>query len=71
MTEIERFAGPDVIKMLVGNKCDQLDKKVVDSTTAKVAVGSQSGLVLGSGPRRARSTGVQPNGGQTRVTQRL
>jgi hypothetical protein len=24
MTEIERFAGPEVKKMIVGNKCDDL-----------------------------------------------
>jgi len=35
MTEIERFAGPDVNKMLVGNKCDMTNKKVVDYSTAK------------------------------------
>merc|ERR1712199_26254 len=35
MTEIERFAGPDVNKMLVGNKCDMVAKKVVDYATAK------------------------------------
>merc|ERR1711918_299996 len=35
MTEIERFAGPDVNKMLVGNKCDMVSKKVVDYSTAK------------------------------------
>jgi len=37
MTEIERFAGPDVNKMLVGNKCDMVSKKVVDYSTAKVS----------------------------------
>merc|ERR1711865_208995 len=35
MTEIERFAGPDVNKMLVGNKCDMVSKKVVDLATAQ------------------------------------
>merc|ERR1711988_817944 len=35
MTEIVRFAGPDVNKMLVGNKCDMVAKKVVDYSTAK------------------------------------
>merc|ERR1712086_348415 len=35
MTEIERFAGPEVNKMLVGNKCDMVSKKVVDFAQAK------------------------------------
>merc|ERR1712178_16718 len=35
MTEIERFAGPDVNKMMVGNKCDMVSKKQVDFSTAK------------------------------------
>merc|ERR1712137_195279 len=35
MTEIERFAGPDVNKMMVGNKCDMVSKKQVDYSTAK------------------------------------
>ena len=36
MTEIDRFAGPDVNKMLVGNKADMKSKKQVDFATAKV-----------------------------------
>lgn len=35
MTEIERFAGPDVNKMMVGNKCDLVSKKQVDYSMAK------------------------------------
>merc|ERR1711908_145464 len=35
MTEIERFAGPEVNKMIVGNKCDMVTKKVVDYAKAK------------------------------------
>ena len=39
MSEIERFAGPDVNKMLVGNKCDMVSKKQVDFSTAKASTG--------------------------------
>merc|ERR1712100_73312 len=35
MTEIERFAGNEVNKMLVGNKCDMVSKKTVDYSSAK------------------------------------
>jgi len=35
MTEIDRFAGPEVNKMIVGNKCDMVTKKVVDYAKAK------------------------------------
>jgi len=35
MSEIERFAGPEVNKMLVGNKCDMVSKKQVDYSQAK------------------------------------
>ena len=42
MSEIERFAGGEVNKMLVGNKCDMVAKKVVDFATAKVALSAVS-----------------------------
>merc|ERR1711970_468927 len=35
MTEIERFAGNEVNKMLVGNKCHMVSKKTVDYSSAK------------------------------------
>lgn len=35
MSEIERFAGPEVNKMLVGNKSDMVSKKQVDYSQAK------------------------------------
>jgi len=35
LQEIERFAGADVMKMIVGNKCDLQSKKVVEFRDAK------------------------------------
>lgn len=34
--EIEAYADKNVKKMLVGNKCDLTDKRVIDFNTAKV-----------------------------------
>lgn len=36
LQEIDRYASENVNKLLVGNKCDLTNKKVVDYTTAKV-----------------------------------
>ncbi|KAK7331558.1 hypothetical protein VNO80_28294 [Phaseolus coccineus] len=35
LNEIDRYANDSVCKLLVGNKCDLVDNKVVDSQTAK------------------------------------
>lgn len=35
LQEIDRYATSNVLKLLVGNKCDLLDKRVVDFDTAK------------------------------------
>lgn len=36
LSEIDRYANESVCKLLVGNKCDLLENKVVDTQTAKV-----------------------------------
>lgn len=36
LNEIDRYANDSVCKLLVGNKCDLVENKVVDSQTAKV-----------------------------------
>jgi len=36
LQDIDQHAGKNVSKLLVGNKCDLIHKKAVDSVTAKV-----------------------------------
>jgi Ras-related protein Rab-1A len=36
MKEIERLASPDVVKILVGNKCDLAEKRVVTTDEGQV-----------------------------------
>ena len=38
LQEVDRYAGSNVIKFLVGTKCDLIDKRVVETTTAKVSI---------------------------------
>ena len=45
LQEIDRYASTNVSKLLVGNKCDLTNKKVVDFTTAKVS-GTLAGRLL-------------------------
>jgi Ras-related protein Rab-1A len=35
LDDIERHASPNIVKLLVGNKCDLEDKRAVDFNTAK------------------------------------
>lgn len=36
LSEIDRYASDSVCKLLVGNKCDLVDQRVVDSKTGQV-----------------------------------
>lgn len=38
LNEIDRYANDSVCKLLVGNKCDLIENKVVDTEKAKVAL---------------------------------
>jgi len=38
LSEIDRYASDNVCKLLVGNKCDLVDSKVVDTEKAKVKI---------------------------------
>lgn len=38
LNEIDRYANDSVCKLLVGNKCDLVENKVVDTQTAKVYI---------------------------------
>lgn len=46
--EIDRYANEHVNKLLVGNKCDLVSKKVVDYQTAKVRSQWRGGLLMDS-----------------------
>lgn len=39
LSEIDRYANESVCKLLVGNKCDLVENKVVNTQTAKVYYG--------------------------------
>ena len=47
LQEIDRYASTNVSKLLVGNKCDLTNKKVVDFTTAKVSMVADECGVIG------------------------
>lgn len=38
LQEVERYANEDVVKVVIGNKCDLNDKRVVDQAEAQVRV---------------------------------
>lgn len=38
LSEIDRYASDNVCKLLVGNKCDLVDSKVVETEKAKVKI---------------------------------
>jgi Ras-related protein Rab-1A len=38
LSEIDRYASDNVCKLLIGNKCDLVDDKVVQTETAQVLV---------------------------------
>lgn len=38
LNEIDRYANDNVCKLLVGNKCDLVESKVVDTQVAKVSI---------------------------------
>lgn len=38
LNEIDRYANDSVCKLLVGNKCDLVDSRVVDTQTGKVNI---------------------------------
>jgi hypothetical protein len=50
LNEIERFACPNVNKLLVGNKCDLEAKRAVDYAEAKVSLGSGTSALLTCAP---------------------
>jgi Ras-related protein Rab-1A len=47
LQEIDRYATEGVNKLLVGNKSDMTDKKVVEYTTAKVRISSYVRVISG------------------------
>ena len=40
LNEIDRYANESVCKLLVGNKCDLVENKVVDTQMGQVNIGS-------------------------------
>lgn len=46
LSEIDRYANESVCKLLVGNKCDLVENKVVDTQTAKVYSSTSSWDIL-------------------------
>ena len=59
LQEIDRYASENVNKLLVGNKCDLTDRKVVDYTTAKVITASMKTIfkIIRGAERRNMSSG--------------
>lgn len=47
LNEIDRYANDSVCKLLVGNKCDLVENKVVDTETAKVRSVCQNLSMIG------------------------
>lgn len=60
LQEIDRYATEGVNKLLVGNKSDMSDKKVVEYTVAKVSLRHRHsrGLFLSTTGRLMHSTGI-------------
>lgn len=48
LNEIDRYANESVCKLLVGNKCDLVENKVVDTQTGKVIVNFIPWTIIGS-----------------------
>ena len=55
MREIDRYASENIRKLLVGNKCDLIDKKVVDYQTAKDFADSMNIQFLETSAKNSRN----------------